>query len=106
MGDDRGMVPVDEADDLGSGMSAADAEVAELPCVSQGDAACWVHDVVSDLPDIGSVWGRGCGFRYQLVGRLGCLPADGSVWSGLVVERAEFVEGASEVLDALSLENL
>lgn len=39
VGDHGGMVAVDQADDLGSGMSASDAEVAQLAGIPQGDAA-------------------------------------------------------------------
>ena len=92
MGDDGRVMPVDEADDLGAGMFAANAEVFERAAVAERDGAVTANDVVSGLPDIWGVRLCRCCFGDQVVGERWRPSCDCPVWSDLVVERSELVE--------------
>ncbi|WP_314093977.1 hypothetical protein [Microbacterium foliorum] len=49
---DRGVVVVDEADDLGAGVGSSDPEVEESSVMAEGDFAVVVDGVVADAPDV------------------------------------------------------
>lgn len=90
--DDGCVVSVDEADDLGTSVTAAHTKVFECAAVAEGDRACSADDVVSDLPHLGGVRPGGCGFRDEGVRECWRSSCDRAVGANLVVEDGECIE--------------
>ncbi|MBP2436597.1 hypothetical protein JOF34_001183 [Microbacterium amylolyticum] len=91
-----GDVPVvDEHEHGGAGVGFADAQVAELAGVADGD-----FPVLVDLVGAGAPFGAGRGgFRECCVGLFGCAAADGSVRALGVVPGLESGEQGLQVGD-------
>nr|WP_240978246.1 hypothetical protein [Knoellia sp. DB2414S] len=88
------MEPVDEFEDLGSGVFGADADVVHAAAVSQGDFAVGV-DLVSEHSGVGVLGslGAGAGLGSGVVGGgWGGPVRQGAVWSGGVVGLDEGVD--------------
>ena len=91
-GGDEGVGAVDEQDDWGAGVGAADAEVSEPTGVADGDGADIIHGVVADSPVLVAVAESGFVFGECAVGFAGGAAAGGAVWAVFVVEVLEVAE--------------
>jgi hypothetical protein len=95
--DDADLEVVDQEQDVGAGVGAADADVVESAGVAEGDGACFVDLVAADAAVVVGAVAFGLCFGEALVGDGGSGPGEGAVGAAVVVLVDEVLEEALEV---------